>query len=403
MFTDIPSSIRFVTGSADLMKEMLEYREHFPVFSREACELLSLWASEIRSLPRAELTSALSAFAFWCRPNSLNEMRGQYANTEQLTGRGICLQFVPSNIASLFAYSMAAALLAGNSVIIRLSDRLGGETESFIKTLEKVLEGKPEWKRRISLIRYGHEKAVTDWLSAQCDTRVIWGGDRSVAEIQESPSSGNDIVFPNRRSMAVISAGAVLEEKDIEDTIRNFYNDTYLTDQNACSSPGIVCWLGNSSTIKQAKGKFWKAMASYLEGRYEIGADMAVLKLEQAMVMSAEGYAGNILSTSDEMLSPDNRIIRVQTGEALPALWDYTMPCGFFIEVDAEEINEIQPLLVPVCQTISYFGIPEEEIRKAAAQCGSFMTAPMGHTLDFSLNWDGHDLIREMSCIETQQ
>ena len=138
----------------------------------------------------------------------------------------------------------------------------------------------------------------------------------------------------------------------------------------------------------------------FRSGRYEIFADMAVLKLEQAMVMSAEGYAERILSAADNAQAPDNRIIRVQAAKILPALWNYTMPCGFFIERSAEKVSEIQPLLVPVCQTISYFGVPEEEIRKTADACGYFMTVPMGHTLDFSLNWDGHDLIREMSCKE---
>ena len=391
MSIKIPGAINFVIGNQELLQEMLACREHSEIFSRDSMNFLAAWAQNIRALPRPETTPALAAFAFWCRPNSLEGMKRQYEG-KQYTGRGICLQYVPSNIPALFAYSLAAAILAGNSVVVRLSDRLGGETQTFLDSLNDTIEEKPMWKRRIVLIRYGHEKEITDWLSARCDVRVIWGGDKAVAQIQESPvqEGAAQLVFPNRRSMAVISSGAVITEENIEDVARYFYNDTYLTDQNACSSPGILCWVGNEAETELARVKFWKAVSDHLEGRYEIGADMAVLKLEQAMVMAANGLCV-------KAAVKDNRITRVQASAPEPCLWEYTMPCGFFIELSLKNVREIRPLLIPICQTISYYGIPGNEVNSG---CGTFMTAPMGHTLDFSLNWDGHDLIREMSCKE---
>ena len=48
-------------------------------------------------------------------------------------------------------------------------------------------------------------------------------------------------------------------EMDREKTAEKFYLDTYYIDQNACSSPRLVCWLGEN--IEQAKVRFWKELS----------------------------------------------------------------------------------------------------------------------------------------------
>ena len=35
-----------------------------------------------------------------------------------------------------------------------------------------------------------------------------------------------------------------------------FYNDTYLFDQNACTAPHLIIWLGNDENIEIAKEYF---------------------------------------------------------------------------------------------------------------------------------------------------
>ena len=39
--------------------------------------------------------------------------------------------------------------------------------------------------------------------------------------------------------------------------LKNFYNDTYLIDQNACTSPHLIIWYGDKEKIKTAKSIFW--------------------------------------------------------------------------------------------------------------------------------------------------
>ena len=42
---------------------------------------------------------------------------------------------------------------------------------------------------------------------------------------------------------------------------KNFYNDTYLFDQNACTSPQSILWIGNNSLIaKKNFGNVWREL-----------------------------------------------------------------------------------------------------------------------------------------------
>jgi hypothetical protein len=40
-----------------------------------------------------------------------------------------------------------------------------------------------------------------------------------------------------------------ISKKKLSSLIKNFYNDTYLVDQNACSSPHLILWYGGQSLL----------------------------------------------------------------------------------------------------------------------------------------------------------
>ena len=48
----------------------------------------------------------------------------------------------------------------------------------------------------------------------------------------------------------------------------DFYNDTYLTDQNACTSPKLVIWLGNNKL--EAKKIFWDNLHELVKKKYTV-------------------------------------------------------------------------------------------------------------------------------------
>ena len=98
-------------------------------------------------------------------------------------------------------------------------------------------------------------KDITDELSAQCSSRVIWGGDNTIEEIRSSciPCRANEITFADRYSFAIIDESRVEQCSDAEvrTLTDNFYNDTYLMDQNACSSPHLIIWKAS----KEKRGR----------------------------------------------------------------------------------------------------------------------------------------------------
>ena len=79
---------------------------------------------------------------------------------------------------TIFIYSWLLSVLAGNRNIIRLSLRVSPQTEILCRLFNQTLEATPDsLKDSTLMIRYGHEREITQALSAVVDVRVIWGGD----------------------------------------------------------------------------------------------------------------------------------------------------------------------------------------------------------------------------------
>jgi hypothetical protein len=73
---------------------------------------------------------------------------------------------------------------------------------------------------------------------------------------------------------------------------------------------------------------------------------------------------------------------------------------GCFLEYDAASLAELKPVLTEKTQTIACAGIEPSAVREfllAAGVRGGDRAVRMGHTMDFSLVWDGFDLIRTLS------
>lgn len=387
--------LNFQVGNTEVVAQIREQRP-LPPFADETLEFLQSWSDAIRNQKSGRRYPDVASFAFWCRRNGMLQQKKEYeGQLENRLGRGVSLQFAPSNIPVLFAFSMTAALLAGCSVLVRLPGELSEQTEAVLAALRQAVEAKESWKNRIAIFQYAHDKSVTDALSALCDVRVIWGGDRSVQEIRRSPlrPRATDIPFAERHSLAVLRAQSILETDDLHAWMRGFYNDTYLNDQNACSAPNVVYWLGTPDEVSAAQEKFWSALSDLIAGQYQVQPVLAVKKWETALRFA--GTYGDCQIQRDT-----NRLVRVLTPRFLPETWEYAVPGGFFLEGQGEDLHPILPLLTEVCQTISCCGISEGEIIDFLVEnrvTGVDRVVPVGHTLDFSLVWDGNDLIMSMS------
>ena len=70
------------------------------------------------------------------------------------------------------------------------------------------------------------------------------------------------------------------------------------------------------------------------------------------------------------------------------------------MEYAAETLDSLIPVVKRKYQTLGYLGLEPEALRRFVrenALWGVDRIAPVGHTMDFSLTWDGYDLIRTLS------
>ena len=91
----------------------------------------------------------------------------------------------------------------------------------------------------------------------------------------------------------------------------------------------------------------------------------------------------------------------VKLPELSESIWELTVPGGFFLECSGETLEGLYPALTRKCQTLTC--VKEVECAELAEKLicagvsGVDRIVQIGHALDFSLIWDGIDLIVQMS------
>lgn len=334
-------------------------------------------------------------FAFWIRKASTLRMKARYSQEDGniRLGRGTAFHIAPSNVPVNYAYSLAAGLLTGNANIVRLSSKRFPQAEMINETISRVLETYPALKPYICLVRYERDRAVNDLLSRLSDTRIVWGGDATIEELRKSPLAprAGEITFADRCSLAVIDSAWYLEKADCRRTAQDFYNDTFLTDQNACTSPRIVVWLGNRQA--EAKAVFWAALHELVSSKYVFQPVQGVDKLVKSCLLAAERAGIHVQPR------PDNLIVRAAVPELTRALLEHTGSSGYFLEYDCKSILELRELCGdPRCQTIAYLG--DKDMLAPLLRTGIRgidRVVPVGKTMDFDLIWDGYNLYERLT------
>jgi hypothetical protein len=338
-------------------------------------------------------------FAFFCRKANILALKEQYNRDELRLGRGIVFHIAPSNVPVNFAYSLVSGLLSGNYNVVRVSSREFPQVDLIIKHLAEIasLNEYREIAGRIVLIRYDKDSDVTGYLSSLCNVRIIWGGDETIAQIRKSTLKPRafDITFADRYSFALINADELIKESTVNKIAEGFYNDTYLFDQNACSAPHLVVWTGNIEHIHSAQNIFWEAVFGEVKKRYDFQNILAIDKLvsfyRQTQIMSVR-------------LEPtaDNTLMRVRL-KTLPKNID-TFRCagGYFSEYITASLDAIAPVINEKYQTLAYYGYAEQTLQKFIVDnhlIGIDRIVPIGSTADFSLTWDGYDLVNTLSRV----
>ena len=388
--------VTYVLGGAESEARMVDVRP-LPIFSEEAVAFLAAFSARILADAEAKAYPDVVTLGFWCRPAALRQMQKLYDAERNRLGRGIVFHIAPSNVAVNFAYSCLAAFLAGNASIVRLPSKDFPQVDVLCRIFAQTLVDFPALLPYFLFVRYGHVQEVNEHYSWMCQTRVVWGGDATIEAIRRAalPPRANEITFADRHSLAVIDAPAYLAAEDKERIAQDFYNDTYLSDQNACTAPHFVVWLGAAEKVKAAQEVFWRTLHALVKDRYTMQAVQAVDKLTQLYRLGA-------CFEVRQVPAEDNLITRVRVAKLTEEMTAYRAGSGFFIEYAAQELAEIRPLCGISCQTLSYYGVERDSLLRAVLAmrpAGVDRIVPMGRTMDFALVWDGVDLIRTMSRV----
>ncbi|MNQ76389.1 Acyl-CoA reductase (LuxC) [compost metagenome] len=302
---------------------------------------------------------------------------------------------VPSNVPTVAFYSWIMALLMGNGSVVRLSSRIDPVQEAILTILNELLS-LPEWQEiasRTRFIRYGHDERVTAWLSARCCLRIIWGGDETIGRVRAIPlsPSAQEIVFPDRRSMAVLDSQwlASLDAAAWRQVVAALQQDFTRFNQQACASPTTICWLGTPDSVLRR---------NLLEAVFAPFADSPALMMERLInsqqnaahdgQMQLETFAGVTLLTPAVSL----RLAHIGGGTVA--------------EFVADTLDEL--LLQPWdMQTCVWVGPDKTRLERAllvSPGCHIDRVASPGLALAFEWLWDGIDMLaacsRQLSRIE---
>ncbi len=384
--------IQYVVGTKECVNNMQKVPALQP-FSDSVILFLDALSRNLQSSANKEF-SDVASFGFWCRKAALLIEKKRYTDKIGRLGLGVVFHSTPSNVAVNFAFSFAAGLLAGNCNIVRLPRRNFQQVDIICSAINEVLKEHVKMQPYIVMVRYDSSKDISDFFSSLANARIIWGGDATIERMRQSPipPRSRDICFADRYSLLVMNADVLLAEASLEQVARAFYNDTYQTDQNACTSPIFIIWTGK----EKSKGKqvFWEAVGK-LKARYDMAVSQVVDKLTAFYLLSAQ-------LPVELVPMNDNFITRVVVSKMDAAFIRFKAAGGFFFEYDTDNLNELLPLLGVKCQTVTYYGLDRfliEDVVRTSGCRGVDRIVPIGQSMAFSLRWDGYDLIYELSRI----
>ncbi len=392
-FTDY--NITYAVGNCDTLKQMQMVPTLAP-FSESVITLLNNISKELLSDGDAKAYPDVITLAFWMRKASTESLKKRFIvedNSIMQQGRGIVFHISPSNVPVNFAYSLVTGLLCGNANIVRIPSKEFPQVNIINRAISKVLEQDNTLSPYIVFVKYGHDSSVNDAFSLIADVRVVWGGNNTIAELRKSPIKprATEITFADRFSIAVIDSDKYMSMENKADIANSFYNDTYLTDQNACTSPRVVVWMG--SQIRDAKQLFWKELQVLVDKKYEIQGVQAVNKLTSSYLLAVA--QDNVKKEVGE----NNLIVRMKVESLTSKLIELKDNSGYFFEYECQNIMELSDLCNDSrCQTVSYIGDKEMFVPLITSGIrGIDRIVPIGKTMDFDLIWDGYNLLERLT------
>lgn len=366
-------------------------------FDPEVVEFLNELSQKLAKQSR--ISPALAPLAFFMRKAALTQLAKQANNALPyqciFVPQGLVFHIPPTNVDTLFLYTLALSLMAGNRNLVRISKNSGPETFAVLETLFDSLKSFPRIADLVTFVQFGHEIEYLASFSRVSDVRMIWGGDKTISSVRKAalPAHGVDLAFPDRVSLSAISVESWLKSsaEDKSKIIEGLYNDIYWFDQMACSSPQSLILIGDSSTAAyETKREIEHRLDQLASRRYELPEGQAINKMVAAVRAVSEGAS---------LIDWQSNFSVVVDGLPLEALENVRPGGGFLGVVHLQALTDLTKWLTRKTQTLSVFGFSNEELLDFASKTngkGIDRIVPIGKALDFSDIWDGKNLLLEL-------
>lgn len=386
-------------------------------YSEVVCDFLDTYSKALRGDAEAKAYPDVMTFAFWTRRGNIGKKKEEFLssnNGKKRVGRGVIFHISPSNVPVNCMFTYAFGLLAGNSNVVRIPTKNFPQIDCMLRIIEEVLkeEAFSVIKEMTSFVKYDRtEIKYSEQLSSACDVRVIWGGDDTINSIRQAllPPRSTEITFADRYSFGIVSVDAIMKMSDdqLNNIANGFYNDTYLMDQNACSTPHLICFRKDGLSLKDvenARLRFWNSIFCVAK-KYSLDDIKVSDKYTDLcdIVMSSDNaplFDGNIIKNVKEY---DN-LLYVCELSTLPS--DTVYRCrgryGMFFEYEFDKYEELNILSDTKVQTCAVCGVDNNELRDFIIDqgwCGIDRIVPFGSTLDIDVIWDGYDIISSLSRV----
>ncbi len=372
-------------------------------FSHIIIEFLEELSQQIISNKNLSSDPELAALAFWLREKHITQLAKNNAskrdNKRVMAPKGVVFLIPPTNVGALFCYNMALSLLTGNRTIVRLSPNAPNTSRFLCQLISNVLENRnfELIAQNIMIFSYGHSNKITEYFSQQCDLRIVWGGDETVKAIRQIPLAvkAADISFSDRFSWTAIKAETFLDLKGtpLQNFITRLSNEVFLFDQKACSSPKILCWIGQEDKIAKASEKLIENLLG------ERKKTSPKIQLGNAVEKQDSLYSMMTVLPGCKLLENNHLLTVLLLENASENMMDdireFHTGNGIIIEVRYQKLSKISELLTGKDQTLSHYGFEKKEIFNLSTNntTGTFdRIVPIGQAHSFSETWDGYNM-----------
>lgn len=334
-------------------------------------------------------------FGYFCRPANIKRILADLDHLDQRSGWGTAVHVTPGNIPVNFAFSFVMGFLSGNSNIVRVPSQIFTQVSLIVCAIDLVLQKKEfmSLSSQIAFVRTDRDSAQLEKCVQDAQCLLVWGADDTVNKFRKFPKSPNcvDVYFPDKASSLVIQAAAYLQvsNAELETISRNFFNDTFLVDQNACSSPNMIFWHGEHDEIEAAQQAFWTEIGHFVGQQYQLDP---VAKNDKMLDVMRMGIRHN---KTIKVGQHSNNIWLLDD----PALHQDHLKYGTFLEIALNDLHELAKYLRSNEQTLTVLGMPCEQVFQVLKRQNRAVDriVPMGKALDMGHLWDGKNLLSSLS------